>query len=422
MLGWEFPPEISGGLGIANYNLCKALAPKTELILVLPKTDPNFRIPNVKVIDLSRLKIEEYFEEESLREFEAVIKEKRIAFDFTPYPQRKEVEKKRILKKEKKERSLRVKTIHNAFSTSELYGLDVYDKVRYYTEIVRRLASNLEFDIIHVHDWMTCPAGVVLQKDFRKPLVAHIHSLNVDRLGSEKRDWIFTTEKQALKNADIIIPVSQYTGSIIREFYRIPEKKIFPVHNGVEKVHPFRSEKNFPEKLILFMGRITTQKGPEFFLEAASRILERNDNVRFAVAGKGDKLQEIIESGAYSELGAKIHFTGFLNRTEVHHILSITDIFCMPSVSEPFGLAALEAAQFGIPVVLSKRSGVAEVLKGAMTVDFWDTEKMAEIIQQLLSDQELYDSAVKQGYKDLKKLTWAASARKVMALYSRIMN
>jgi glycosyltransferase involved in cell wall biosynthesis len=217
-------------------------------------------------------------------------------------------------------------------------------------------------------------------------------------LGPEKFDWIYKIEKKALLKADLIIPVSQYTGNIIHEFYKIPMGKIFPVHNGIEKVKPFKSEKNFPEKLILFLGRVTMQKGPEFFLEAATRILENNEKVRFVVAGKGDKLQEIIQSGAYAELGQKIHFTGFLNRSEVHYILSITDIFCMPSVSEPFGLTALEAAQFGIPVILSKRSGAAEVLSSALTVDFWDTEKIAELIQELLTDEKLYKACITQGY------------------------
>jgi glycosyltransferase involved in cell wall biosynthesis len=285
--------------------------------------------------------------------------------------------------------------------------------------LVERISAELSFDIIHVHDWMTCQAGIKLKEKFKKPLILHIHSLNYDRFGPDRMDWIYDIEKKALLKADIIIPVSHYTGRIINEFYKIQKKKIFPVHNGVEKVKPFKSEKNFPEKLVLFMGRITMQKGPEYFLEAASKILHRCNNVRFAIAGEGDRLQKIIESGAYADIGSKIHFTGFLKKPEIHYILSITDVFCMPSVSEPFGLSALEAVQFGIPVVISKRSGAAEVLKGAFTVDFWDTEKMADLIIMLLTDKKLYKDSVEQGFKDLKNLTWENSAKNILQLYSK---
>lgn len=420
MLGWEFPPEISGGLGVANYNLCKALAPLSHLTIILPKVDPALKIPNVNIVDLSQIKLHDILDKEEIKEFEQVIREKRIEFNISPYPLRQRTTSERKSKVSKTIKSRHVAQIHNQFSSSDLYGMDVINKVEYYAEIVVRVASTLSFDIIHAHDWMTCLAGMNLKEKYNKPFVLHIHSLNYDRIGPDKVDWIYNIEKKALGQADIIIPVSQYTGKIINEFYKISKKKIFPVHNGIAAVKAYRSAKNFPEKLILFMGRITMQKGPEFFLEAALKILEENHNVRFVVAGKGDRLQEIIESGAYREVGNKIHFTGFLNKLEAQYILSIADIFCMPSVSEPFGLTALEAVQFGIPVVISKRSGAAEVLKGALTVDFWDTDKIAHCITQLLSDQRLYDNCVKQGYKDIKNLTWEKSARKILKLYRKL--
>ena len=424
MLGWEFPPEISGGLGIASYCLCKALAPLTELTLVLPKADPEFKISKVNLIDLSKIKIEEVFEEDELKQFERVIKEKRIEFSFSPYPikpLKREIVSDKLITVKKKSRTKSIKQVHTRFASSDLYGLNILDKVKYYAELVSKVAADLSFDIIHVHDWMTCPAGVMLKEKFKKPLILHIHSLNYDRLGPDSLDWIYDIEKKALRKADLIIPVSHYTGGIIHEFYKIPYKKIFPVHNGIEKVKRFRSEKKFPEKLILFMGRITMQKGPEYFLEAAYKITKKIDNVRFAIAGAGDKLKEIIESGSYGELGNKIHFTGFLKRQEVHYMLSIADVFCMPSVSEPFGLTALEAAQFGIPVVVSRQSGVAEVLQGALKVDFWDTEKMSELILDLLTNKKLYKDCVAQGFRDIKKLTWAETASKILGLYSRVI-
>lgn len=421
MLGWEFPPEISGGLGIANYNLCKALAPLTELSLILPKNDPELHIDHVNIIDLSKIKLEKVFEKEELKEFEKIIKDKKIEFSFSPYPVKKETISDRAIKVQKKIKTKSIVEIHNLFSTSDLYGLDIMDKVNYYEELVLRVASSLSFDIIHVHDWMTCQSGIRLKEEYKKPLVLHIHSLNYDRLGTDKMGWIYKTEKKALRHADIVIPVSQYTGNIIHEFYKIRKNKIFPVHNGVEQVQTFKSKKNFTEKLVLFMGRITMQKGPEYFLQAASQVLDEFSNVRFAVAGDGDKLQEIIESGIYSELSSKIHFTGFLKRPEVHYMLSIADVFCMPSVSEPFGISALEAAQFGIPMVISRRSGAAEVLTGALTVDFWDTKRMAGLIIELLTNKRLYKKCVAQGYRDLRDLTWENSARKVVDLYHRLL-
>jgi len=420
MLGWEFPPDISGGLGIANYNLCKALAPHSQLTLILPKADPTLKIPNVNIIDLSQLKLQEIFSKKEIKEFEQIIREKKIEFNISPYPTKKKSITEQRSTAQKTIKTKHIVQIHNQFSSSDLYGIDVIKKVDYYAEIVIKVVSTLSFDIIHVHDWMTCPAGMKLKEKFKKSLVLHIHSLNYDRIGPNKLDWIYNIEKKALIEADLIIPVSHYTGRIIHEFYKIARKKIFPVHNGIESVKAYRSNKNFPEKLILFMGRITMQKGPEYFLEAALKILGKNNNVRFAIAGDGDRLQEIIETGAYGEVGNKIHFTGFLNRLEAQYILSISDIFCMPSVSEPFGLTALEAVQFGIPVVISKRSGAAEVLNGALTVDFWDTDKIAYHIINLLSDQKLYENCVKQGYEDIQKLTWEESAKKILKLYNKI--
>jgi len=420
MLGWEFPPEISGGLGVANYNLCKALAPRSHLTLILPKADPDLKIPNVNIIDLSRIKIEEILEKDELIEFEKILKKRKIEFNISPYPSRREAISDSKTTVQKTIKTKHIVQIHNQFSSSNLYGIDVVHKVHYYAEIVEKIASSITFDLIHIHDWMTCPAGLKLKEKFNKPLVLHIHSLNYDRIGPDKVDWIFNIEKSALQKADLIIPVSHYSGKIIHEFYKIPRKKIFPVHNSIETIKPYKSVRNFPEKLILFMGRITMQKGPEYFLEAASKIMKKNGNVRFAIVGEGDKLQEIIESGAYAAVGSKIHFTGFLNRHETHYILSITDVFCMPSVSEPFGLTALEAVQFGIPVVISNRSGAAEVLKAALTVDFWDTDKMADLILKLLLDKDLYDNCVQQGNKDIQNLTWNESAKRILMLYEKL--
>ena len=246
MLGWEFPPEISGGLGVANYNLCKALAPLSHLTIILPKVDPALKIPNVNIVDLSQIKLHDILDKEEIKEFEQVIREKRIEFNISPYPLRQRTTSEHKSKVSKTIKSRHVAQIHNQFSSSDLYGMDVINKVEYYAEIVVRVASTLSFDIIHAHDWMTCLAGMNLKEKYNKPFVLHIHSLNYDRIGPDKVDWIYNIEKKALGQADIIIPVSQYTGKIINEFYKISKKKIFPVHNGIAAVKAYRSAKNCP--------------------------------------------------------------------------------------------------------------------------------------------------------------------------------
>jgi len=224
-----------------------------------------------------------------------------------------------------------------------------------------------------------------------------------------------------MEQADRVIPVSTYTGEILADHYGIAPAKIRPVHNGAEPVATFATQKKFPEKLVLFLGRLTAQKGPEFFLQIAAKVLERTPDVRFVMAGTGEKLRPLIESGAFHGLGGHFHFTGFLDKRKVNELLSMTDVYCMPSVSEPFGLSALEAAQFGIPAVISKQSGVSEVLKGALTADFWDVEMMAKHICDLLGDDELRARVVRQAAQDISAATWDAAAKNVVVVYRELL-
>jgi len=304
-----------------------------------------------------------------------------------------------------------------SFKTGELYGSDLGSKVVEFSKIAAKMAMLETFDVIHAHDWMTFLAGVEVKKATGKPLVVHVHALQYDRAGADARGWIYEIEKYGMEEADCVVPVSHYTGLIISSYYGIDAAKIRPVHNGAHPVEVFTMKKKFPEKLVLFLGRLTSQKGPEFFLETASRVIAQNPNVRFVVAGTGDKLRPLIESGAFRGLGGHFHFTGFLDKDKVNDLLSMTDVYCMPSVSEPFGLSALEAAQFGIPAVISKQSGVAEVLKGALKADFWDVELMAKHINDLLSDDELRERVVEQAKHDIAASTWDAAGAKVVEIY-----
>lgn len=417
MLGWEFPPSISGGLGVACYGLCKALAKECDIHLILPKAAPGIILPGVNIIDLSTLEIKEFFTKKELLSLTKVIKEEKVQFNISPYPSSPSNYTSEQTYKVEKERTTDIQQIKTGLKERDLYGLNTYEKIAYYSDIVVKVAGQIEFDVIHAHDWITFQAGIKLKEKFKKPFLIHIHSLNYDRLGPDEKGRVYDIEKKAMWLADRIIAVSNYTASIITDHYKIRRNKITVVHNGIDPVKAFKTDKKFPEKLVLFMGRITLQKGPEYFLETAYKVLQKYSNVRFAIAGAGDKLKQMIKDGAYREVGNKLHYTGFLERTEVHSLLSMTDVYCMPSLSEPFGLAAVEAVQFGIPVVITNRSGAAEVLSSALTADFWDTEKMSEMIVRLLTDNAFYTSKVKQGKKDLKHITWDISAEKVVKLY-----
>ena len=420
MLGWEFPPAISGGLGVACYGLCKALSRTCDIHLILPRVDPEIVLPGVNIINLSTLEIKEYFTKKELLSLTKVIKEEKVNFNISPYPSTagKIISEKTI--QVEKELSIDIPQIKKGLQEDDLYGLNTYEKIVYYSDIVIKVAEQIEFDVIHAHDWITFQAGIKLKEKFQKPFIIHIHSLNYDRLGPEEKGKVYEIERNAMRLADRIIAVSNYTASIIVDHYKIKRNKIVVVHNGIDPVKPFKTGKNFPEKLVLFMGRITLQKGPEYFLETAYKVLQKYSNVRFAIAGTGDKLKQMLEDGNFSEVGNKLHFTGFLERPEVHSLLSMTDVYCMPSLSEPFGLTAVEAVQFGIPVVITNRSGAAEVLSSALTADFWDTEKMSEMIVKLLTNENYYDSVVRRGQKDLKKITWSKSAQQVVSLYREL--
>jgi glycosyltransferase involved in cell wall biosynthesis len=419
MLGWEFPPIINGGLGVACYGLSKALSPYVNLTMIIPKTDPSFIVENVELIGLNKVDIQSLKTIDVEVEYEKFTDLNLVDANFLPYNQ--EETSNRILTESTKYKDI---TKHledlDSVDVEDLYAGDILANVIKYANIATKIALTKEFDIIHAHDWMTFLAGVQIKKKTGKPLVLHIHATEIDRSGPESKGNIFQIEKSALDVANAVIPVSSFTGQILQEYYGVPESKIFPVHNGVDAITPYKKPKKTDDKLVMYLGRLTSQKGPEYFLDMAEKVIEKVPNVRFVMAGTGDKFRELIDARAEKKLGNKFHFTGFLNGQKVKELFSIADVYCMPSVSEPFGLSALEAAQFGIPTVISKQSGVAEVLKSALTADFWDVYKMADNIISLLTNDELYQQVVEGGYEDLKKLTWDESAKHVLEVYAQL--
>ena len=268
---------------------------------------------------------------------------------------------------------------------------------------------------------MTYLAGVEVKKATGKPLVVHLHASQFDRAGADARGWIYDIEKFGMEQADAVIPVSKYTGTIASGHYAIDPHKIFPIHNGADPVKVFKGKKKFPEKLVLFLGRLTAQKGPGFFLQIAAKVLEQTDDVRFVMAGTGEKLRQLIESGAFKGVGDKFHFTGFLRGKQVYEMLADSDVYVMPSVSEPFGISPLEAMRSNVPVIISKQSGVAEVLDYAVKVDYWDVDALADAIYGLIKYPALSGMFASKGLEEVTNLKWNDAAAKIKSVYEAVI-
>lgn len=414
MLGWEFPPVINGGLGVACHDLCQALTSKADISLIIPKSKAGYGLPGMDLIglnsiDASTLSMPGFqFTNEFYRSAEM------INVELNPYYQSSTLTGGSDYFSET---SVGVKNFVNRFEIDSLYDGNVVEKVLCFSEMATAIALTKDFDVIHAHDWMTMIAGMEIKARTGKPLVLHVHSLEYDRSGEDSKGWVYQVEKKGMETADVLLPVSDYTANVIERHYHIDRKKIFTVHNGIRKISPFRNDSKFPEKIVLFVGRLTRQKGPEHFLDIAGKVLEKEKNVRFIMAGTGDYYRHLLESSAYRHLSSRFHLTGFLNTEKLNYLLSMADVYCMPSVSEPFGLSAVEAVQFGVPCVISKQSGVAEVLKGSLKFDFWDINKASDYIINLLVDHTLKQKVVEDGNRDLEHISWDISASKVIDAY-----
>jgi glycogen(starch) synthase len=411
MLGWEFPPVINGGLGVACHDLSSAMSEMANITMVVPKTSLDFKMKNMNLVGINNIDITSF---ENFEQSKLPFHINSIPIDLDPYYS--DIKINSSITDESS--VLNSKKIIESFNIDSLYGGDVIKKVFQFADISSMLASTLNFDIIHAHDWMTMLAGIKIKQQTGKPLVMHIHSLEVDRSGPDSRGWVYELEKKGMEYADLLMPVSNFTANNIYQHYGISKSKMEVIHNGSTIVKPFKSKRMFKQKTVLFVGRLTRQKGPEKFLEIASKVLESDPDVRFVMAGVGDYFKSILEKSSDKNIGNRFHMTGFLNSEKLQYLFSVSDVYCMPSVSEPFGLSAVEAAQFNIPCVISKQSGVAEVLSGSLKFDFWDTNKAADCILNLLNNQVLREKVVQDAKQNLDKITWNLSAQKIMQAYS----
>jgi glycosyltransferase involved in cell wall biosynthesis len=418
MLGWEFPPILTGGLGTACYGLVKALSKYAEIQLIIPQADRNQILSNVQIKGLNQygIKGEGAIElpQVPLEEYARV---KKVPAEFlNPYPVG--------IGFAQEAKALQTpEAVRALFSSQEPYGPNIMQKVATYAEVVSRMALDLDFDVIHAHDWITFPAAVKIKEMTGKPLVVHIHSLETDRVGPMARgEWnkVFEVEAKGMQKADRIIPVSQYTQQCAVENYGIAEEKFYPVHNAIDEAETFRMPNNSGEKLVLFLGRVTFQKGPEFMVETAWKLLQVYPNVMFFVAGVGDMMEVLKQKVLERRIDHKFVFAGFLSKTNVKKVLARADVYFMPSVSEPFGLSALEAAQFDVPCVISRQSGVREVLPNALNADFWDTDRFANYIYGLLNYEGIRQDMISKTKQDLAQLSWDDAARDVMEVYDSL--
>jgi glycosyltransferase involved in cell wall biosynthesis len=424
MFGWEFPPHISGGLGTACYGLTKGLAElkNIDVLFVVPKEhgDESQKLIKLKGANTVSVQKKEF-------EFEGIQKKMdslEVHSEIIPYTSEKEFWE---LKKERYSAKAKfVKTDDGLkIDFTGTYGPSLIEEIKNYALVAEIIAKENTFDLIHSHDWLTYPAGIAAKKATGKPLVIHVHATDFDRSGGNVNPTVYAIEREGMEVADKIIAVSNLTRKTIIEKYGIPPEKIEVVYNGVEPTQTegtLNIRKGVNEKVVTFLGRITMQKGPEYFVEAAYLVLKKMGNVRFVMAGSGDKMSTIIKRVAELGMADKFHFTGFLKGDDVYNMFKLTDVFVMPSVSEPFGIVPLEAMQADVPVIISNQSGVSEILKHAIKIDFWDTYAMADSIYGLLNYPSLSGFLKKTGKTEAGKLKWKNSALAVKKIYEDVLN
>jgi glycosyltransferase involved in cell wall biosynthesis len=427
MLGWEFPPHISGGLGTACYGLTKAMDQLgMDLIFLMPQSDPlrfGHTIPQSWQEDLPG-SLPESFEHIRFMPVQSALQPYLSASENTRVRSVRSADTGVSIAAQQTAHADR-ETIVPESALSADYGTDLLRSVEAFTQKAARLAQKESFDLVHAHDWMTYPAAMTAARVRRRPLIVHVHSTEFDRCGENVNSQVCGIEWRGMQNARKVITVSKYTKRMICQRYRIPADKIEVVYNGVEqdceKPVPLPGRRYANTKYVLFLGRVTMQKGPEYFLHAARLVADQRDDVRFIMAGAGDMLFRMVDLAAKLRLGPRVLFTKFLRGQDVQKAYRLADLYVMPSVSEPFGIAPLEALRHNVPVLISKQSGVSEVLRNALRVEFWDVREMANKIISVLSRPVLSGMLRDEGRRELSKFNWETSARTIRDIYYRTL-
>lgn len=425
MFGWEFPPHIAGGLGTACYGIVKGLSHcGVSTMFVMPSASGDEDQSAAQIINASDVPVQ-ITDTMNVDDFLDKVQFVHIGTNMVPYLDPAEFH---TLVEEDRRRQVRDFSVHygHTYKFSGKYGSNLMEEVARYAMVGGTIAMTHkdEFDVIHAHDWLTYMAGIAAKRLSGKPLVVHVHATSFDRSSDNNIDTrVYDIEKRGMEAADKVITVSDLTRNIVITKYSIDPSKVVTVHNAVD--FSGRSnvnvERGVKDKVVTFLGRITFQKGPEYFIEAAAKVLKRCDNVRFVMAGSGDMMNRSIRQVARLGISDRFHFTGFLRGKEVQEMFALSDVYVMPSVSEPFGISPLEAMRTGVPSVISKQSGAAEVLKYAFKVDFWDVDAMADEIYALLKYPALANFASKYGFDEVNTLKWNNAAVKIKNVYESVI-
>lgn len=424
MFGWEFPPHIAGGLGTACEGIVKGLAHNgVETLFVMPSASGDEDQSATTIINASDVAVDS--ECSTVNEFLDKVKFIHIDSNLVPYVNPDEFE---TLVEEERKRQVRDFKVQygQKYKFSGKYGSNLMEEVARYAMVGGTIAMqhSEEFDVIHAHDWLTYLAGIAAKELTGKPLVVHVHATSYDR-GDEKHidTRVLDIETKGMQAADRVVTVSDLTRNIVVNKYHIDPAKVVTVHNAVDFSgrENLLVERGVKDKVVTFLGRITFQKGPEYFIEAAAKVLKRTEHVHFVMAGSGDMMNRCIRHVARLGISDKFHFTGFLRGADVQTMFSLSDVYIMPSVSEPFGISPLEAMRTNVPSIISKQSGAAEVLKYAFKVDFWDVDALADDIYALLQYPALSSFASGRGYDEVNSLKWNEATAKLKQVYESVL-
>ena len=409
MFGWEYPPHVFGGLATANYGISEGLKAQgdIETVLCLPHPFGDESQHACRIVAMNAVPI-------AWRDVDYDYVKQRVGNIMDPdyYFKLRE----------------HIYADFNYMNVNDLgamefaggYPGNLHEEINNYSIIAGQVARTEEFDIIHAHDWLTYLAGIAAKRVSGKPLVIHVHATSFDRGSADNIDTrVYAIERQGMLEADKVITVSDLTRTIVINKYGIDPEKVVTVHNAVdfsgrEKISVDRGVK---DKVITFLGRITFQKGPEYFIEAAAKVLKVCPDTRFVMAGSGDMMNRCVRYVAKLGIADRFYFTGFLRGDDVQKMFALSDVYVMPSVSEPFGISPLEAMKTDVPTIISKQSGVAEVLKYAIKVDFWDVNALADAMYGLLNYPALSSLAAEKGREEVDNLKWDSAAVKVKRVY-----
>ncbi|MCI6495400.1 MAG: glycosyltransferase [Muribaculaceae bacterium] len=413
MFGWEFPPHILGGLGTASYGLTKGMYNNgnMDITFVIPKPWGDEPKEFAHIIGANSTPV-------AWRDVSREYVEGRIGKVMDPdlyYRLRDHIYA--------DFNYMRLNDL-GCIEFSGKYPDNLIEEINNYSIVAGVIARSIDCDVIHSHDWLTYPAGVHAKNVTGKPLVIHVHATDFDRSRGNVNPTVFGIEKDGMNNADHIITVSDLTRRTVIEKYGISPEKVTTVHNAViplddELLNLPRKERK--EKVITFLGRITMQKGPEYFVEAAAKVLQKTKNVRFVMAGSGDMMDAMIRLAAKRGIADRFHFTGFLRGKQVYEMLAESDVYVMPSVSEPFGISPLEAMEMGVPSIISIQSGCAEILTNVIKTDYWDIDAMADAMHSLISYPALHHELRDRGIEEIHGITWEKAGKKVIDIYHKVI-